>query len=316
MMSANQGTSKMFISIFGISGLRGLRGPQVWHRPRIRWWALWLALPFLQGCSAIKLGYQQLPTLSFWWLDSALSFNDIQTDRAKEALANVYRWHRGQELATYSDLLLHVSELSQNNLQASQVCSVWGEVQNLMDRSVRVAVVQATPVVQLLGPRQLSHLARHLDKKNEDWDKQWLQGNANERLERRIDKTLERYRSFYGDLNPAQIALVKTQISQSAWTPEWGRQERLRREQDLLSVLRQSSQGRANASQTETNLLAFWQRAWTPAQESDRAMAAQMAKQACDNLAQLHNTTTAEQRQRAARRMRAYELDLRDLLRP
>jgi hypothetical protein len=316
MMSANQGTSKMFISIFGILGLRGLSGPQVRHRPRIRWWALWLALPFLQGCSAIKLGYQQLPTLSFWWLDSALSFNDSQTDRAKEALANVYRWHRGQELATYSDLLQRVSELSPNNLQASQVCRVWGEVQSLMDRSVRVAVVQATPVVQLLGPRQLSHLARHLDKKNEDWDKEWLQGNASERLERRVDKTLERYRSFYGDLNPAQMALVKTQISQSAWTPEWGRQERLRREQDLLSVLRQSSQGGANASQTENNLLAVWQRAWTPVQESDRAMAALMAKQACDNLAQLHNTTTAEQRQRATRRIRAYEQDLRDLLKP
>jgi hypothetical protein len=316
MMSANQGTSKMFTSIFRISGLRGLNGPQVRHGPGIRWWALWLALPFLQGCSAIKLGYQQLPTLSFWWLDSAISFNDIQTDRAKEALANVYRWHRGQELATYSDLLQRVSELSQNNLQASQVCSVWGEVQNLMDRSVRVAAVQAAPVVQLLGPRQLSHLARHLDKKNEDWDKEWLQGNANERLERRVDKTLERYRSFYGDLNPAQMALVKTQVSQSAWTPEWGRQERLRREQDLLSVLRQSSQGKATAAQTETNLLAVWQRAWSPAQESNRAMAAQMAKQACDNLAQLHNTTTAEQRQRAARRMRAYEQDLRDLLKP
>ena len=306
----------MFTSIFRISGLRGLNGPQVRHGPGIRWWALWLALPFLQGCSAIKLGYQQLPTLSFWWLDSAISFNDIQTDRAKEALANVYRWHRGQELATYSDLLQRVSELSQNNLQASQVCSVWGEVQNLMDRSVRVAAVQAAPVVQLLGPRQLSHLARHLDKKNEDWDKEWLQGNANERLERRVDKTLERYRSFYGDLNPAQMALVKTQVSQSAWTPEWGRQERLRREQDLLSVLRQSSQGKATAAQTETNLLAVWQRAWSPAQESNRAMAAQMAKQACDNLAQLHNTTTAEQRQRAARRMRAYEQDLRDLLKP
>jgi len=316
MMSANQGTSKMFTSIFRISGLRGLNGPQVRHGPGIRWWALWLALPFLQGCSAIKLGYQQLPTLSFWWLDSAISFNDIQTDRAKEALANVYRWHRGQELATYSDLLQRVSELSQNNLQASQVCTVWGEVQNLMDRSVRVAAVQAAPVVQLLGPRQLSHLARHLDKKNEDWDKEWLQGNANERLERRVDKTLERYRSFYGDLNPAQMALVKTQVSQSVWTPEWGRQERLRREQDLLSVLRQSSQGKATAAQTETNLLAVWQRAWSPAQESDRAMAAQMAKQACDNLAQLHNTTTAEQRQRAARRMRAYEQDLRDLLKP
>jgi hypothetical protein len=80
--------------------------------------------------------------------------------------------------------------------------------------------------------------------------------------------------------------------------------------------LRQSSLGKTTAAQTETHLLAVWQKAWTPAQESDRAMTAQMSKQACENLAQLHNTTNAEQRQRAARRMRAYEQDLRDLLRP
>ena len=282
----------------------------------IRWWVLVLALPLLQGCSAIKLGYQQLPTLSYWWLDSAVSFNDAQTERSKEALANVYRWHRGQELATYSDLLQRTAEMSQGKLQADQACSVWSEVQVLMDRTARVAITQAVPVVQMLGPRQLSHLARHLDSKNEDWDKEWLQGNPAERLERRLDKALERYRSFYGDLSAAQVALVKAQVSQSDWSPEWGRQERLRREQDLLSTLRQSALGNASAAQVEANLLGVWQRWLMPPSEAGRAMVQKMTKQACENLAQVHNTTSAEQRQRAARRLRAYEQDIRELIKP
>jgi len=271
----------------------------------IRWLVLALALPLLQACSAIKLGYQQLPTLSYWWLDSAVSFNDAQAERTKEALANVYRWHRGQELATYSDLLQRTAELSQGKLQADQVCSVWSEVQALMDRTARVTITQAVPVVQMLGPRQLSHLARHQDSKNEDWDKEWLQGSA-----------AERYRSFYGELNAAQVALVKTQVSQSSWSPEWGRQERLRREQDLLSTLRQSGVGAASAAQVEASLLGVWQRWLTPPHEAGRAMVQKMTRQACDNLAQLHNTTSPEQRQRAARRLRAYEQDIRELIKP
>lgn len=281
-----------------------------------RWLLIALALPVLQGCSAIKLGYQQLPTLSYWWLDSAISFNDAQTERAKEALANVYRWHRGQELATYTDLLQRVTEMSQSNLQASQVCSVWGEVQTLMDRSMRVAITQAVPVVQMLGPRQLSHLARHQDNKNEDWDKEWLQGSATERLERRVDKTLERYRSFYGELSAAQIALVKSQTSQSVWTPEWGRQERLRREQDLLSTLRQSAPSQVTPAQLEANLLGVWQRWLMPPHETGRTLMQKMSRQACDNLAQLHNTTSPEQRQRVARTLRNYERDIRELSKP
>ena len=281
-----------------------------------RWLALILTLQLLQGCSAIKLGYQQLPTLSYWWLDSAISFNDAQADRAKESLNSVYRWHRQQELVTYLELLQRGSELSQGPVQARQVCSVQAEVLNKMDRSMRVAITQAAPVVQMLGPRQLSHLARHQDSKNEDWDKQWLQGSAAERLERRLDRTLERYKSFYGELSAAQVALVKTQVSQSAWTPEWGRQERLRREQDLLSTLRQLAQTSAPTEQVETALAGVWQRWFMPPDPAGSALVQKMTQQACDNLAQLHNTTSPEQRQRVARTLRAYDRDIRDLIKP
>ena len=282
----------------------------------MRWLTLTLTLLVLQGCSAIKLGYQQLPTLSYWWLDSAISFNDAQSDRAKEALNQVYRWHRQEELPTYLGLLQLGSELSQGNVQANQVCEVWTDVQTKLDKTMRIAIAQAVPVVQILGPGQFSHLARYQEKKNEDWDKEWLQGNANDRLERRLDKTLERYRSFYGDLTGAQVALVKSQLSQSLWTPEWGRQERLRREQALLSTLRRLSQTKAPSAQAEAELFELWQRWFMPPDEAGRKRVQNMARQTCENLALLHNTTTADQRQRIARRLQAYERDIRDLIKP
>lgn len=282
----------------------------------MRWLTLTLTLLVLQGCSAIKLGYQQLPTLSYWWLDSAISFNDAQSDRAKEALNQVYRWHRQEELPTYLGLLQLGSELSQGNVQASQVCEVWTDVQTKLDKTMRIAIAQAVPVVQILGPGQFSHLARYQEKKNEDWDKEWLQGNANDRLERRLDKTLERYRSFYGDLTGAQVALVKSQLSQSLWTPEWGRQERLRREQALLSTLRRLSQTKAPTAQVEAELFELWQRWFMPPDEAGRKRVQNMARQTCENLALLHNTTTADQRQRVVRRLQAYERDIRDLIKP
>eukprot|EP01032_Pedospumella_encystans_P013514 gene13514-15556_t len=244
-----------------------------------------LVLSWLQGCSSFKLGYPQLPTLGYWWLDSALSFTDEQSLRAKEALQNTHRWHRYQELPTYLDLLERTTALSQSPVQASQVCSVWVEVQNKMDRTLRTSITQAAPVVMALGPRQWSHLARHWEVKNEDWEKEWLQGTPDERLERRLEKSLDRYSGFYGELSPQQITLIKAQVAQSAWNPHWGRQDRLRRQDDLLSALRQARQS-GSVAQVEASLYAVWQRWLTPPDEAGRMMVQKMTQQACDNLAQ------------------------------
>ena len=64
-----------------------------------RWLLVIWVLSCLQGCSSLKLGYQQLPTLGYWWLDSAVSFSDSQSLRTKDALQNTYRWHRYQDRA-------------------------------------------------------------------------------------------------------------------------------------------------------------------------------------------------------------------------
>ena len=282
----------------------------------LRWIMLMLVL-WLQGCSTIKLGYQQLPNLSYWWLDSAVSFNDAQAIKTKDALAQLHRWHRTEELPAYADLLKQLTAQSTEPLQAQQVCSAWNEVDKAMDRTMRKAVSLAAQVAVILGPEQLSHLSQYWTDKNQEWEKEWLQGSASERLARRLDKTVERYSDFYGPLTAAQTAMVKAQLLQSAWTPEWGRRDRLRRHQDLLQALQKASQSNASAlPQVEADLWGVWERWMSPPDVAGRAVVQKMVQQGCDNLAQLHNSASPEQRQRASRRLRAYEQDLRDLIRP
>ena len=274
------------------------------------------ALLLLQACSAIKLGYQQLPTLSYWWLDSTVSFSGNQTPAAKEAIDKLYQWHRREELPGYAALLQRTADLSAGPVQPEQLCRVVDEVQARLDTLMRQAVAQATPVAMALGPRQLSHMARHWEQQNEEWEKEWLQGDADARMERRLERAISRYNSFYGELNATQIALVKTQLAQSPWTAEWGRRDRQRRQQDLLSSLQRITQNNMTPAQAEAQLWSVWQRWLQPPDAGQRAVVQTLSQRACENLAQLHNTTTPEQRQRVARRLRSYERDLLDLNQP
>jgi hypothetical protein len=274
------------------------------------------ALLLLPACSAIKLGYQQLPTLSYWWLDSTVSFSGNQTPAAKEAIDKLYQWHRREELPGYAALLQRTADLSAGSVQPEQLCRVVDEVQARLDTLMRQAVAQAAPVAMALGPRQLSHMARHWEQQNEEWEKEWLQGDTDARMERRLDKALGRYNSFYGELSAAQTALIKTQLAQSPWTAEWGRRDRQRRQQDLLSTLQRITQSNMTQAQAEAQLWGVWKRWLQPPDAGQRAVVQSLSQRACENLAQLHNTATPEQRLRVARRLRAYERDLLDLNRP
>lgn len=267
----------------------------------------------LQACSAIKLGYNQLPTLGYWLLDGQLNFNERQTEATRSALQQVHEWHRREELPAYADLLERLGRLGGTNVTEQQICQVFDEVQDRLERTMREAIRQAAPVALQLGPRQLQHLARQWERKNEEWEEEWLPADRQERLERRVKRTTDRYADFYGPLSTAQQSLVREQLQRSAWNPEWGRRDRKRRQQDLLATLQALQHTRATAAEAEAALQGVWQRWRQPPGAEDQALVNRLTRQACSNLAELHNSTTPEQRQRAQRRLRAYERDLREL---
>lgn len=274
---------------------------------------LGLCLLLLQGCSAVKLGYNQMPTVAYWWLDSQLSLRGEQTEQVQAGLVQLQQWHREKELPLYVNLLQKLQDMSARDIDAQQVCAFWTQVDDALQRVMGQSIRLATPIAQQLQPRQLRHLARHWDEKNEDWETDWLSGSAQQRLDRRVDRAVSRYSDFYGNLNENQIQLIREQLQKSIWTAEWGRQERLRRQQLLLSTLQTLQQDRPGAAQAEAMLHAVWKQWLMPPLETDRRRQKVLIDQSCQSLAELHNSTSTEQRQRAVRRLRAYEKDLREL---
>ena len=272
----------------------------------------------LSGCSAIKLGYNQLPEISSWWLDNYIDFTDTQATQTKQALKKLQTWHRKEELPQIANLLVQAQSMAPNNISQQQACEVWGQMEKRIDAVAQESSRLATPIVLQLTPRQLRHLEKRWAVKNEDWKKDWVQPSAEDRLKKRLDATVDRFSDFYGDLNAEQIKLLRQQIEQSLWSPEVAIQNRIKRQQSQLVVLQNLIQDAQkpgfNLAQAEKTVLQLSLQGVRPQDPALLNLQLQLEQQACLNFSQFHNTTTPAQRQKAQRRLRAYEADVRALI--
>ena len=272
----------------------------------------------LSGCSAIKLGYNQLPEISSWWLDNYINFTDTQATQAKQALKKLHVWHRKEELPLVADLLVQAQNMAPQNISTQQACEVWGKLEKRIESVALESSRLATPIVLQLTPKQLRHLEKQWAVKNEEWKKDWLQPNADDRLKKRLDATVDRFSDFYGDLSNEQIKLLRLQIEQSLWSPEVAIQNRIKRQQSQLQVLQTLTQDASkpgfNLTQAENTVLQLSLQSVRPQDPALLNLQLQLEQQACLNFSQFHNTTTPAQRQKAQRRLRAYEKDIRELI--
>jgi len=195
----------------------------------------------LTGCSAVRLGYNNLPDIASWWLDSYIDFSDTQGPQAKAALQKLQTWHRKEELPAIAELLVQAQTLAPQNITPEQACKIWEGAQVRVESFIQESSRLAAPVVSQLSAKQLKHLEKEWATRNEDWKKQWVQGTPDARIKKRVDLAAERFNSFYGDLNLEQRQVLKQQFLQSTWSPEESYQRRLKRQQQQLMALQAMS---------------------------------------------------------------------------
>ena len=272
----------------------------------------------LTGCSAVRLGYNKLPEIASWWLDSYIDFSDTQGPQAKAALQKLQTWHRKEELPAIAELLVQAQTLAPQNITPEQACKIWEGAQVRIESLIQESSRLAAPVVSQLSAKQLKHLEKEWASRNEDWKKQWLQGTPDSRIKKRVDLAAERFNSFYGDLNLEQRQVLKQQFLQSTWAPEASYQLRLKRQQEQLIALQAMSSEIAKPAmplpQVEKALQSLILQSVRPKDAGDLSKQLQLEQQACQNLAQLHNTMSPAQRLKAQRKLKDYETDVRELM--
>jgi hypothetical protein len=268
----------------------------------------------LGACSAIRLAYNNLPEVSYWWLDGYFDFDSTQTPKVRDELAQLLAWHRQNELPKVIALLQEAQGLATGEVTAAQACGVADQIRERLLAVTERAEPASTELALSLGESQLQQLERKYAKNNTEYRKDWLDRTPAQVHEKRYDQFLDRAEDFYGRLTAEQRDLLKQQVAQSAFNPQLADAERRKRQQEALAMLRGFSTAKPSPAEARAALHAYVRRIAEPPPGPWRDQQQALLQEGCRNTAAMHNITSASQREQAVRRLQAYQNDLRQLV--
>ena len=272
-----------------------------------------LACLALLGCSAVRLGYNTAPSLTYWWLDSYFDFDGEQSLRIKADLQAVQDWHRREELPVLMQTLKELQAMAPAPVTPAQVCQMVPGLQARFQAPLERMATSIAAIAPTLQASQMDHIAREFDKRDKKWREEWLEGTLAERSARRVKQIVERAESFYGTLESTQIGIVKARIDVSTFDGPRQHREMLRRQQDSIQVLNSLRTTRVPPAQATADIRALLERTMKAPDPAFRQYIEQLTQESCATMADLHNSSSSAQRAHLLQTLRDYEGDARAL---
>lgn len=272
-----------------------------------------LLLVLMTGCSAVKLGYNNAPSLLYWWLDGYLDLNEAQSLQVREGLTTLHAWHRSQALPAYADSLQKMQRLVPGKASPEQLCAVATEVRGFMQQIGTRAAEPLSALTPTLRPEQLKYLAQQFEKKNKKWREEWLDVAPNELADHRFKLAVDRTENLYGRLQEPQRAVLRQSIASSSFDATISYREALRRQQDILRTLAEHSNNADRPAHVKAELLALIERSLNSPDAAYRQQQERLISEGCMIMTKLHNSTTPAQRTKAMEVLKDYEADARIL---
>lgn len=269
----------------------------------------------LVGCStALRLGYNQGPTLAYWWADRYVDFDSRQSIQVRQALNEWFRWHRSTQLDDLELLARRAQTEALVPATPAQICRWADELSIHTVRAYEHAIPAIAEIAVTLRPEQLNRMERRYEKSNDDFRNDYLQVSTEARIRESIKRTTKRAEDFYGPLNTSQQTLVRRWIAESPFDAEVSLNERRARQQDILSSLRRWNAEKSSPETVRSGLQVLGQSVRKSSRENYRMYQKRLFDYNCEFTAELHNSTTLSQRQRAAEKLKGWELDIHSLI--
>ncbi len=278
--------------------------------------ALLLSLTLtLCGCGmVVKLGYNQGSSIAFRWLDGYVDFDDAQSLHVRAALDEWFSWHRRTQLPDYAELIARAEIEVLGDATPKRMCVWAAEIRSRIDAGLEHAEPALADFVVTMTPQQIANVEKKYAERNESWRDDFLQRDPAKRREAAVRREIERAEQFYGTLDAAQREMVGRWVAGSPLDADLYYAERLRRQQDALSLLRRLAASRPERTDAEAEIHAYMQRLNRSPRYDHRRNAEALLDYNCAFAAALHNVTSGEQRRAAATKLRDYETDLRALV--
>jgi hypothetical protein len=273
-----------------------------------------LCLVLLTGCTALRLAYNNGPTLSWWWLDGYGDFTREQAPAIRQALDRLFAWHRQTQLPEVATFLAAAQADVIAPTTPEAACAWQDRAQALLAPVTERGIQEAADVLPLLGPQQLAHIEQRQAKARDEMRDEFLQPDPEDRLEASIDRAMERAERLYGRLDAPQRTVVAEGVKASPFDAVLWLRERERRQRDLLQVLRRLRTEGADRDTRVSALRALAERGDRSPVPAYRDYQARLRTYNCALAARLHNATTPEQRENARQTLQGWRDDVRALM--
>ena len=261
-------------------------------------WIFPLFAVFLQACSPTRIAYDNADVFLRWQANYYFDFQGEQSEELDRNLTAFLAWHRTRALPQYARAGELAAARMLRGIGREDLDWSYDVVQAQVREALGAAGSEAAGLLDTLSAEQIAHLERRLAEENRKFAKEQMQGTAEERLQRRVKRNIERLEGWFGALTEAQAERVNLYSARAPFSAELRDRDRKRRQAEIVAMLRAREASRR---------LAAWARDWDAGREPAYVEASRaMRVEYVELLLDLDRTLSTEQREHAAARLRRY----------
>lgn len=275
----------------------------------LRFVSLCLLASLLAGCGAMRLSYDHADWLAARMADRYVDLTDDQARVFKTGLSDLHAWHRARELPVYAQTFDEAAQRLARGMSRADVQWAVDTVRARVHLLGQHTATQVSDALASLDEGQLREVEARFKEDNRKFAREQFSGDPARVAARRADWLCERLEYWTGDLTAAQRGRVHALVDAFPAMPRLRLEERERRQQNLLALVRE---GRSRAD-FESRLERFLADPDAGRSEASRRAMLEWERGLIDMLTDLDRTLSPVQRARAVQRMRDYARDFRQL---
>ncbi len=263
----------------------------------------------LGACSSVQFSYNNAEGLLRYMAWDYFDVDGDQSDSLRQRFVRLREWHRSSELPAYVGLLQIAGERVSKGVTRADVEWATATLRSHYRSLAQRAAQDAAPVLVTLKAEQIGAFEKKLAKEDARYAEQWIGGEEKTRHRKRVERMVERFEEWTGDLNASQRSRVERFVSSHTGIYERRLEERRRWQREAVALLKRHK----TASELALPLERLFAEPESGRSEEYIRDMRRWDSDLAGLIVDLDTTLSAEQRGRVLRRMERYAEDFRAL---
>jgi len=266
------------------------------------------------GCSSIQIGYNQSDTLLRWWIDDHLDLNDSQAEFVSSALKSQLTWHRQNVMPKLGDDLQKLRRKLAKPLTKADVLESFQDIRKHSYMTVEHFSKDFSRLALMLQPEQLKVMEKKFQSSNEKYRKEFMSGSPQKQNDKRIERVIDRTENFFGSLSKEQEQQIAKIVLNHPVDMDAVFKERLRRQRELLQLLRKVVNEKPSSENVEQLFLNYVRNFEYGTNSENKETIQKRTDQFSEMIAQITELMDDKQRRHAQHKVGDWADDVKNLV--